>query len=170
MLDAILLARPAVEAAQPRRVWISWCDQVAIHPRTVRRLVDADAGDPLLAMPTCASETPYVHLVRDALGQITRVLHRREGDEMPESGESDAGLFSLSREAYLTLLERFAAEPDMGRATGERNFLPFIPWVARRGAVVTVPVTEAAEAVGVNTPDDLGLVERTLRERAREGR
>lgn len=170
MLDAILLARPAVEAGAPRRVWITWCDQVAIHPQTMTRLAEADAGDPLLAMPTCASAAPYVHLARDADGRIVRILHRREGDPMPEGGESDAGLFSLSREAYLDLLPQFAAEPVTGRSTGERNFLPFIPWVTRCGAVLTFPCTEPAEAVGVNTPEDLAAVERTLQRRAAEAR
>lgn len=168
MLDAILLARPAVVAANPGRIWITWCDQVAIHPRTVQRLTEADQGHPLVAMPTCTSASPYVHLDRDAGGQITGVLHRREGDDMPASGESDAGLFSLSRDAYLTLLPAFAAGPRAGSATGERNFLPFIPWVAARGTVETFPCTEAAEAVGVNTPGDLAVAERTLGARERE--
>jgi bifunctional UDP-N-acetylglucosamine pyrophosphorylase / glucosamine-1-phosphate N-acetyltransferase len=169
MLDAILLARPAVEAARPDRVWITWCDQVAIHPRTVQRLAEADAEAPLVALPTCTGPSPYVHLARDASGRIVRVLHRREGDAMPETGESDAGLFSLSRDACLDLLEAFAADPATGSATGERNFLPFIPWAAARGAVVTFPCTEAAEAVGVNTPEDLAVAERTLQRREREG-
>jgi bifunctional UDP-N-acetylglucosamine pyrophosphorylase / glucosamine-1-phosphate N-acetyltransferase len=168
MLDAILLARPAVDAAQPRRVWITWCDQVTIHPRTVRRLAETDASDSLIALPTSTSSSPYVHFVRDESGRIVRVLHRREGDAMPESGESDTGLFSLSQGAYLDLLGTFAADPGLGSATGERNFLPFIPWAAARGPVVTFPCTEAAEAIGVNTPEDLAVAERTLRERAGE--
>lgn len=170
MLDAIMLARPSVESSAARRIWISWCDQVALHPRTVERLADTDAADPLLAMPTCASADPYVHLSRDAVGRVVRILHRREGDAMPAAGESDTGLFSLSRDAYLGLLPEFAADPAIGGATGERNFLPFIPWAAARGTVVTFPCTEAAEAIGVNTPDDLAVAERTLRRRAEEGR
>lgn len=169
MLDAILLARPAVEAARPRRVWVTWCDQILIHPRTLRRLIEADAAEPLLAMPTCVSASPYVHLARDAGGRIVRVLHRREGDPMPEAGESDAGLFSLSRPAYLDLLHAFAAEPGLGGATGERNFLPFIPWAETHGGVVTFPCFDPAEALGVNTPEDLAAAERTLRARAQEG-
>jgi bifunctional N-acetylglucosamine-1-phosphate-uridyltransferase/glucosamine-1-phosphate-acetyltransferase GlmU-like protein len=168
MLDAILLARPAVEAARPRRVWITWCDQVAIHPRTVARLAESEATDPLVALPTCTAASPYIHFVRDASGRIVRVLHRREGDAMPDVGESDAGLFSLSQGAYLDLLAGFAANPGMGRATGERNFLPFIPRAAGQGSVVTFPCTEAAEAIGVNTPEDLAVVERTLALRVRE--
>jgi bifunctional UDP-N-acetylglucosamine pyrophosphorylase / glucosamine-1-phosphate N-acetyltransferase len=169
MLDAILLARPAVEAGRPRRVWITWCDQVAIHPRTVAHLVEADAGDPLVALPTCTGPSPYVHLARNASGRIVRVLHRREGDAMPAIGESDAGLFSLSLAGYLDLLRAFAAEPTTGTATGERNFLPFIPWASERGTVLTFPCIDPSEAIGVNTPDDLAVVERTLRQRAMEG-
>src|SRR4051794_4390427 len=104
MLDAILLARPAVETARPQRVWITWCDQIAILPQTLRRLVEADAGGSLVALPTCSGPAPYVHFARDTSGRIVRVLHRREGDPMPESGESDTGLFSLSLPAYLNLL------------------------------------------------------------------
>jgi bifunctional N-acetylglucosamine-1-phosphate-uridyltransferase/glucosamine-1-phosphate-acetyltransferase GlmU-like protein len=166
MLDAILLAGPALEAARPRRVWITWCDQVAIHPDTVRRLVEADAGDPLLALPTCTGADPYVHLERDASRRIARVLHRREGDVMPAIGESDTGLFSLSLNGYLDLLPEFASAPETGSATGERNFLPFIPWASSRGTVVTFPCTDPSEAIGVNTPEDLAIVERTLRRRA----
>ena len=168
MLDAILLARAAVETGRPRRVWITWCDQVAIHPRTVARLAEADGGDPLVALPTCTGPDPYVHLARNPSGRIVRVLHRREGDVMPAIGESDAGLFSLSLAAYVDLLGAFAAAPTTGTATGERNFLPFIPWASERGTVVTFPCTERSEAVGVNTPDDLAVVERTLRQRAME--
>ena len=168
MLDAILLARPAVETSRPRRVWVTWCDQIAIHPRTVARLAEADAGNPLLALPTCTGPDPYVHLARDHSGRIVRVLHRREGDVMPAVGESDAGLFSLSLAAYLELLATFAAAPGTGTATGERNFLPFIAWASARGGVVTFPCTDPSEAIGVNTPDDLEVVERTLRQRATE--
>src|SRR5689334_17212456 len=38
MLDAILLAVPAAARAKPSSVWITWCDQVAVHPKTIERL------------------------------------------------------------------------------------------------------------------------------------
>jgi bifunctional N-acetylglucosamine-1-phosphate-uridyltransferase/glucosamine-1-phosphate-acetyltransferase GlmU-like protein len=167
MLDAILLARPAVELSAPRRVLITWCDQVAIRPETVARLqVAADAPEnPHLVMPTAISPDPYVHLVRDARGGITAVLHRREGDEMPPVGEGDAGVFEMSREAYLDWLPLYAAAPQIGARTGERNFVPFVVWVAHRGSVVTLPCGEPGEAVGINTREDLEKVEQMLRAR-----
>ena len=89
---------------------------------------------------------------------------------MPDEGESDAGLFSLALHAYTDLLATFAADPGTGGATGERNFLPFIPWAATRGDVVTFDCTEASEALGVNTPADLLVAERILRARSGSAR
>lgn len=169
MLDAILLARPAVEAHRPRRICVTWCDQVAIHPRTVSRLAAAAAApdDPPLVLPTCLRTNPYIHFERGPDGAIRRVLQRREGDAMPETGESDAGLFDFSRPAFLEWLPEYAATaPAAGGGTGERNFLPFIPWVSRRAAVLTLPCVDVEETVGVNTPHELALVERYLRDRA----
>lgn len=168
MLDAILLAHPVVEAARPRRVLITWCDQVAITPRTVAAVVAAAATEPepALVLPTCCTSDPYVHIVRDGQGGIERVLHRREGDAMPPAGESDAGVFDLAAVTYLDWLQRYAEAPAIGAVTGERNFVPFVAWVAHRGAVVTVSCQEPEEAVGINTRQELARLESHLRLRA----
>ncbi len=167
MLDAILLAGGAVRASAVGHVWITWCDQVAVRPATVGRLAEIGSANPRagLVMPTVRRRHPYVHLQRDAAQRIVRVLHHREGDAMPEEGESDMGLFSLSREAFLDRLGEFAEAPEAGAATGERNFLPFIPWIAARDTVLTFPAVEEIEAVGVNTPEELRLIEEHLRAR-----
>jgi hypothetical protein len=169
MLDAILIARDRVAASDATHVWVTWCDQVAVHPETVRRLAALSSDRPSAAMilPTVARHAPYVHLERDAGGRIVRILHRREGDAMPDDGESEMGLFSLARSTYLDRLTEFAAAPEMGSRTGERNFLPFIPWIAARGEVVTFPCVDEMEAVGVNTPEELQAVERYLSARER---
>jgi bifunctional UDP-N-acetylglucosamine pyrophosphorylase/glucosamine-1-phosphate N-acetyltransferase len=159
MLDAILLARTALVDNQPARIWITWCDQIAIRPETVQRLKSAELT-PALVLPTCARRDPYIHLARDPDGRIVRVLHRREGDAMPEEGETDAGLFSLSRAAYFDQLPQFAAgvtTPD-GAATRERNFLPFIPWLQSRAELHTFACESWIESVGVNAPADVALV------------
>lgn len=164
MLDAILLAAPAATRERPDWIWITWCDQVGVLPQTVARLavesVDAD-----MVFPTVRQEPPYIHLERDAGGRIERVLHRREGDPMPAVGESDMGVFALSGDAYTRRLSGYAREAATGRATGERNFLPFIPWLAERGTVRTFPCTDPREAIGINTPEDLRTVEEWLRTR-----
>jgi bifunctional UDP-N-acetylglucosamine pyrophosphorylase / glucosamine-1-phosphate N-acetyltransferase len=164
MLDAIMLAGPEVRSVSPASVWITWCDQVAVHPSTIAHLADAEAAHPgaALVMPTVQRRSPYVHLQRGSGGRILQVLHRREGDRMPDVGESDMGVFALSAAAYLELLPLYEKEVGIGQFTRERNFLPFIPWLAARREVVTFPAVDEIEAVGVNTPEELTLVERYL--------
>ncbi len=166
MLDAILLPREQLLRADPPpdRIWITWCDQIGMRPETVHRLREASTAPPVpaMAMPTAMRREPYIHLARDSQsGRITQVLHRREGDAMPDEGETDAGLFSLSREAYFDVLPRFAdalSRTQEGAATRERNFLPFIPWLHARAEVRTFPCVSWIESVGVNTPEDAALV------------
>lgn len=168
MLDAILVARSAIEASPVQHVWITWCDQVGIHPRTVERLAalsEANASAAMV-MPTCTRERPYIHLQRGTDNRIVRILHRREGDAMPLVGESDMGLFSLGRRAFVDDLYHFASAASIGSGTGERNFLPFIPWAETRGGVVTYACEDETESTGVNTPEELALIERYLQHRS----
>jgi len=164
MLPAILAAAPVVAGHQPDSVWITWCDQIAVRPGTVRRLLELSSGTAGLVLPTVRKTDPYIHFERDDANRITAVLHRREGDVMPAIGESDSGLFALSRRAYLEHLPNFAAEPakDSGAATGERNFLPFIPWMAQREEVLTFDLEDEIESVGVNTTADAQAIEERM--------
>jgi hypothetical protein len=150
-------------------VWITWCDQIGVRPLTVRRLAAFSVTYPAAAvvMPTSKREHPYIHLLRGPDKRIVQVLHRREGDVMPLVGESDTGLFSLSRRAFVHDLHDFASAVVPGEGTGERNFLPFIPWVESRGGVLTYPCEDELEATGVNTPEELVMIERDLRSRPR---
>lgn len=166
MLDAILLAAEAARRRPAGRIWITWCDQIGVHPDTIAtlgRLSRTESGTAAI-LPTSAQSSPYIHLERDPNGQITAIRQRREGDEMPPVGESDMGLFSLSPEAYFHWLPEFGLEAAQASATRERNFLPFIPWLVRRGhPVVTFPSANELEAIGVNTPDDQRRLEAYLR-------
>jgi len=170
MLDAVLLAYDRVKASPARRVWVTWCDQIAIHPRTIARLSELSTvhADAPIVMPVAFRKNPYIHLERDAASRIVRVLHRREGDTMPDVGESDAGLFSFSRDAFLTELPAYAASLEKGAGTGERNLLPFLPWISESGDVVVFPCVEDIESVGINTPEELKEVEAGLARRKRK--
>jgi bifunctional N-acetylglucosamine-1-phosphate-uridyltransferase/glucosamine-1-phosphate-acetyltransferase GlmU-like protein len=165
MLDAILIPMPMLIERRPCQVWITWCDQIAVHEDTVRKVADCCSQEPgkELIMPTVHRQNPYIHFSRDSRGAIVDILHQREGDVMPEVGESDMGLFVLSDTAYFDLLPRFARETLVGAATGERNFLPFIPWLSRYGSVLTLGGGHCMESIGINTPEDLSLIENWLR-------
>jgi len=156
MLDAILIAAAAA-TNHPARVWVSWGDQVAVRRETLARLAEAEDGSDV-ALPTVEREDPYIHLDRAADGRVIRVLQRREGDVMPPVGESDIGVFSLSARACFEQLPLYGLDVVPAGGTGERNFLPFIAWMAARGTVVTCPCADSREAVGINTPEELAAV------------
>ena len=159
MLDAILVPARSQALRAAEQVWITWCDQIAVSQATAERLARTlDQSPAELAMPTLTGTNPYIHFERNAEGKITRVRQRREGDEMPTVGESDIGLFGLSGAAYRDLLPRFAETAPVGTTTRERNFLPFIPWLAARGPIQTFPAADPMEAIGINTVEDLGRV------------
>jgi bifunctional UDP-N-acetylglucosamine pyrophosphorylase/glucosamine-1-phosphate N-acetyltransferase len=165
MLDAIRLAEPVAARLKPERVLVTWCDQIGVTPATISRLdARSRAADaPALVFPTFLVSRPYIHFDRDTNGRIVGVRQRREGDEMPETGETDMGLFDLSLHAYLSDLARFA-QVSQPSATGERNFLPFIPWLSSQTAVETITGNSAIEVLGVNTPDDLAAMAAHLAE------
>ena len=167
MLDAVLAPLTQVRTKRPRQVWITWCDQVAVHPHSIGQLAAWADRDPTAALilPTVCRAAPYIHLHRDGSGAISSVLQGREGDIMPPVGESDIGLFCLRGPTYLDLLPAFAAQtaPDVG--TGERNLLPFLAWLQGRGRVRTFKARDQAEAIGVNDPHDLQQVEHCLAQR-----
>ena len=168
MLDAILCASSVVARHQPEWVWITWCDQIGVLPETIDRLErETSIAGRALVMPTVRQETPYIHFARDREGRITHVLHRREGDDMPDVGESDMGLFALTGSTFNRDLSRYAREANASAGTGERNFLPFIPWLATHATIATFPPVNPLEARGVNTPEDLRAMEGWLRERVR---
>ena len=167
MLDAILLASDAARQGPVSRMWITWCDQIGVHPETIATLqrLSLQHADAPAILPTARQAPPYIHMERDSSGRITAIRQRREGDVMPQVGESDMGLFSLSPDAYFNLLPQFSGDTTQAAATRERNFLPFLPWLAQRGLqVVTFPATNELEAVGINTPDDRRRLEAYLRE------
>jgi bifunctional UDP-N-acetylglucosamine pyrophosphorylase/glucosamine-1-phosphate N-acetyltransferase len=168
MLDAILIPHARIRSLAPAAVWITWCDQVAISSETVALLADKQKRSPrtALVLPTIKRAEPYIHFERDEHDDIVAIKHRREGDDMPAVGESDVGLFALSRDAYVTLLPEYAKSVVPGEGTRERNFLPFIAWLRGRAPVSTFSAHDDIESVGVNSAEDLARIETHFRLRA----
>jgi len=79
---------------EPDRIWITWCDQVGIRTETLSRIsvLEKQAYNAMI-VPIIRKKQPYIHFDMDDSGRICRVLQRREGDEMPETGNNDMGFF-----------------------------------------------------------------------------
>ena len=113
------------------------------------------AGDPI---PTCTS-------IATAIGSHACVIAARATRCLTSARRTRAFSTCLLA-AYLHDLPAYAASPEIGATTGERNFVPFVSWMSARGPVVTVACSSPEEAVGVNTPDELERIEAHLRARA----
>ena len=163
MADAIASGLPLVDT---RNTLIIWGDQVAIRPASIELCakVHQSPARPAATCPTLVRANPYIHFQRDDSGRVRRILQAREGDRMPETGESDSGLFLFQTEALRCYLDRLPAASDAtGAKTGERNFLPIFPLIDEQpGALVCLRIMSEAESVGVNSRADAEFLERTV--------
>ena len=172
MGDAVHAALPAVHTP---RVALIWGDQVALRRASVEACLRLHAGRlaPALTCPTVVRAHPYIHFDRDDAGTISGLRQAREGDVMPERGESDTGFFCFQTAALRELVAASLADPsERGRSTRELNLLPVIPLAARRGLTVLTPhLMTLEETVGINSAADAQLVESYLhRSHASPGR
>jgi bifunctional N-acetylglucosamine-1-phosphate-uridyltransferase/glucosamine-1-phosphate-acetyltransferase GlmU-like protein len=165
MLDAILMALPDVQQPNVKFVWISWCDQIAISYATaekLRRCLSTLGPNGGLVVPTVVKAEPYIHLEKDQQQKFISVLQRREGDVMPDYGLNDSGLFAMSANVFCDELQKFARSVQLGDATAERNFLPFIPWFNEFGDVISFAIDREIESIGVNTKQDATQIQSYL--------
>jgi len=164
MGDAVALALPAVRTPYAAVVW---GDQVALRRESVETCLALHQGplQPDITCPTVLRANPYIHFERDEQGNLTGLRQAREGDAMPETGESDTGFFGFRTSRLAELLHTMRAEGrGSGGGTGEFNLLPVIPRAALAGGRVLTPRhMSVEETVGVNSAPDAKLVEEFLR-------
>lgn len=164
MGDAVERALPAVRT--PHLV-IVWGDQVALRRQSVEACLRLHEGpmNASVTIPTVFRPNPYIHFDRDADGRICGLRQAREGDRMPEEGESDTGFFCFETQTLRRLLAGLHDQPgNEGHSTGEFNFLPVIPFAARQGLEILSPaLMTLAETVGINSAADVQAVEDFLR-------
>jgi HAD superfamily hydrolase (TIGR01509 family) len=158
MGDAVALALPQVKT---RHAAVVWGDQVALRRESVETCMRLHQGplEPSVTCPTVLRANPYIHFDRDEAGRLVGLRQAREGDAMPETGESDTGFFCFETAALRRLLDRLRESGGVGTATHEFNLLPVIPLAAQREVVLTPRVMRPEETVGVNTRDDAAAVE-----------
>ena len=159
MADAIACGLPLVETPH---TMIVWGDQVALRPASLEFAMRVHQGPaaPAATCPTLLREHPYIHFERDPSGRVIRVLQAREGDALPERGESDSGVFLFRTEALRRDLPRLLASAACtGKQTRELNFLPIFPMLER---LITLPIMTEPESVGVNSRADADYLERYL--------
>lgn len=155
MGHAVLTAKEAVTT--PCSL-VLWGDQIGVRSHTVRTCMRVHAIRPnaWATCPTVMRERPYIHFERRSDGTLDRILQAREGDTMPQSGESDCGLFLFRTQQLFQGLEEVQRSPGLwGRQTQEFNLLPILPLLDQGpGNVCCVRIEDADQSVGINTVAD----------------
>lgn len=163
MGDAVECGVREVRTAQTA---VLWGDQAGLRPATVEALMRVHDGPlvPGMTVPTVWRAAPYIHFERDGSGRIVGLRQAREGDAMPETGESDTGFFCFQTALLQTLLTGLRTAPEArGAGTAEFNLLPIVPYAAGRGVEVLTPqLMSMEETVGINTAADARQVEAHL--------
>lgn len=162
MGDAIFGARAAWSAFDA--VLIVWGDQVFVSTDTLRRALAALSAPPRhVVLPVTRMALPYVEYRFEGTG-LAQVLQSREGDRTTPNGFSDVGTFLLGTAGLTEVWERYLAQGQRGSATGEINFLPFLPFLSAQGWTMTaLEVADATEARGINTKEDLAFFQSLYR-------
>lgn len=138
-------------------ILVVWGDQVFVSADTLGRAIAALQPGKQVVLPVTRMATPYVEYMFDQ-GLLTKVLQTREGDATTPNGFSDVGTFLLNTAGLNDAWIAYRANALRGNATGEINFLPFLPHLAANGwAVTPVEVADATEARGINTQEDLAF-------------
>jgi bifunctional N-acetylglucosamine-1-phosphate-uridyltransferase/glucosamine-1-phosphate-acetyltransferase GlmU-like protein len=152
-------------------ILIVWGDQFNLSPGTLGACLDLHFArkKPALTLPLVRSDNPYVEYVFDASERLTQVRQTREGDRCEPGGFSDIGVFLLSGgRALREEWSRYREKAAPGTSTGEINFLPFL---AHLSTVAGWPVSryetdDPAEAIGINTPEDLAFARQLLQKKS----
>ncbi|MES2471413.1 MAG: NTP transferase domain-containing protein [Pseudomonadota bacterium] len=137
-------------------ILVVWGDQVFVSTDTLGRAITA-LNNPRhqAVLPVTRMASPYVEYVFEG-ERLTRVLQSREGDATTPNGFSDVGTFLLATGGLQPAWQTYLATVPRGSATGEINFLPFLPFLSTQGwRIEPLEVADATEARGINTPDDL---------------
>lgn len=166
MVDAILKAEPYVTIGED--IMILWGDQVLISQMTISNMVkkyfEFSPAAPRLVFPTLELESPYVHYVRDSNLRIINCLMRRDGDPMPQRGETDCGVFLLKSGLLKSFLPKFN-EIEMKAHGNQRevSFPRFIPFLSLNAIPVATSVVEdPIESIGLNDENDLHTIEERI--------
>jgi bifunctional UDP-N-acetylglucosamine pyrophosphorylase/glucosamine-1-phosphate N-acetyltransferase len=153
---------------------VVWGDQFNLSQETLAACVALHSRGkrPALTLPVVRMAKPYVEYVFDAAQRLIEVRQSREGDACAANGFSDLGTFLLSGgDALLAEWRRYRSAGTGGSRTGEINFLPFLVHLSTVAGwpVHRYEASDPAEAVGINTPEDLAFARQLLQKRNAEG-
>jgi len=152
-------------------VLVCYGDMPLYQPKTIQRLINAyHTQHPTIAMLTVNFENPdfwaYGRITRDAHGQISGIVEQKDcTSEQRLIKESNPG-FYIFNPAWL---KENITKLSTNNAQKEYYLTDLVEMAVRQHkTVVTVPVSEESEALGINTPEQLKEAEKVLLSRRKQ--
>ncbi|HEY8368108.1 MAG TPA: bifunctional UDP-N-acetylglucosamine diphosphorylase/glucosamine-1-phosphate N-acetyltransferase GlmU [Thermodesulfobacteriota bacterium] len=165
---AVLQARAQVLAASGP-VLILYGDVPCVRPTTLSRLEDTfrRSGRPLaMATARVADPAGYGRVVRDARGEVLRVVEHKDASEAERAlDEINTGLYMVDARflaAWLARVEQGGSRASSA-LTGEVYLTDLVALAAQQGGVAALEVADAEEVLGVNTREELARAAARLR-------
>jgi len=144
--------------AEAETLFVVWGDQIHISKSTLRSALShpQESSGRHCTIPTVLLDQPYVQYCFDQQDRLTAIRETREGAVCDPLGFSDVGTFLLDVGGLRDAWDCYRRERNAGAVTGEINFLPFLPYLARHGWQVSrIAVEDPVEARGINSLEDL---------------
>jgi len=166
---AVWCARDAFQGpARTGPLVVACGDMPLVRAETYRRLVgrqrETGAAAVILTTPV-PPDSHFGRIVRDAGGGVRRIVEWKDADAQERAiTEGNAGVYCFGGALFWDALTL----ENLGNATaqGEYYLTDIVPLLlARGGWVDAISVTDPAEALGVNTPEDLARAEAELARR-----
>ena len=156
MGDAVLQFEKSVFFHDCESILLIWGDMFSVREKTLKKLIHLyEESDVNFAFPSVLKHTPYLYIERDKQGKVIGVRERREGDVVPDFGESDTGIFLFNKKKLFSVMKN-NKESLRGKITQEINFLPVISEIVKAGFEVEgYRIATEAETVGFNTLNDI---------------
>lgn len=169
MADAVQIGLSAFKNNKRWNYLVIWGDQVTINRKTVKKIINHHLStNANMTFASAMRISPYIHIARDRKGHIHEILEAREGDIMPEKGESDCGIFLFKGDSLISGLDKlrkltydkktrtFTRLNGRQSRTNEINFLPIIQLLVNMDKKVeTVRIRNMQETIGINTITDV---------------
>ncbi|KAB8027998.1 NTP transferase domain-containing protein [Fluviispira multicolorata] len=155
-----------VKSVLTKNVIIIWGDQIMFSKETIQNcmhLIELDFHYSAI-IPTIKRKNPYIHFIRNKSDKIINILQSREGDLMPDIGETDCGIFTLNKDILLKILNNNYFK-SIGNKTNEWNFLPLIQKFEKfLGGVCTLILEDINESIGINDKYDVIKIMNIIKE------
>jgi len=164
---AAKMARPILEGAADAVV-VCYGDMPLFKDSTIRNLIEKfESEKPTIAMLTVEFEDPefwaFGRIVRDENGKITAIIEQKDcSEEQKKICESNPGFYIFDGSWLWDALERIGSN----NSQHEYYLTDLIAMAIESDKkVVTSPVEEENEVMGVNTPEQLQKVEEIMNAR-----